>query len=169
MSQKSSTTSTPEMNDSATISLDRLPAPGRRGPRVFPPFQDEPSLADTRVTGLLDRGARFEGKLTFEGVVRIGGEFYGEIFTQDTLVIHPGARVFADVEADVVVISGHFEGNMSARRRVIMHPPASFKGSVTTPSLRIDEGVTFEGASRMPDPVSNEVKARRSQAPTMEP
>jgi cytoskeletal protein CcmA (bactofilin family) len=136
---------------------------------VFPPFQDEPSLADTRVTGLLDRGARFEGKLTFEGVVRIGGEFYGEIFTQDTLVIHPGARVFADVEADVVVISGHFEGNMSARRRVIMHPPASFKGSVTTPSLRIDEGVTFEGASRMPDPVSNEVKARRSQAPTMEP
>ncbi|HRK06340.1 MAG TPA: polymer-forming cytoskeletal protein [Pseudobdellovibrionaceae bacterium] len=169
MSQKSSTSSNSEMDESATMSLDRLPAPGRRGPRVFPPFQDEPSLADTRVTGLLDRGARFEGKLTFEGVVRIGGEFYGEIFTQDTLVIHPGARVFADVEADVVVISGHFEGNMSARRRVIMHPPASFKGSVTTPSLRIDEGVTFEGASRMPDPVSTEVKARRSPAPTMEP
>lgn len=169
MSSKSSPTSNLETDESATMSLDRLPAPGRRGPRVFPPFQDEPSLADTRVTGLLDRGARFEGKLTFEGVVRIGGEFYGEIFTQDTLVIHPGARVFADVEADVVVISGHFEGNMSARRRVIMHPPASFKGSVTTPSLRIDEGVTFEGASRMPDPVNAEVKARRSPAPTMEP
>ena len=28
---------------------------------------------------LLGRGARFEGKLTFEGTVEIQGEFYGEI------------------------------------------------------------------------------------------
>ncbi|MGE0634205.1 MAG: polymer-forming cytoskeletal protein [Pseudobdellovibrionaceae bacterium] len=49
-----------------------------------------------------------------------------------------------------MVISGYVEGNIFARRRVIMHPPAIFIGSVTTPSLRIDEGVVFEGASYMP-------------------
>lgn len=115
-------------------------------------FDEELDVAAGQLTGLLDHGASFEGKLTFEGTVRIGGHFKGEIFTQDTLVINPGARVEAQIEADVVIISGHVSGNVFARRRVIMHPPAVFKGSVTSPSLRIDEGVMFEGASYMPKP-----------------
>ncbi|MCM2281598.1 MAG: polymer-forming cytoskeletal protein [Bdellovibrionaceae bacterium] len=103
-----------------------------------------------QLTALLDYGASFEGRLTFEGTVRIGGSFKGEIFTQDTLVINPGAKVEAQIEADVVIISGTVVGNVFARRRIIMHPPANFRGTVTSPSLRIDEGVMFEGASYMP-------------------
>ena len=103
-----------------------------------------------QMTALLDYGASFEGKLTFEGTVRIGGNFTGEIFTNDTLVINSGAKVEAQIEADTVVISGYTKGNIFARRRVIMHPPAIFVGTVTTPSLQIDEGVVFEGASYMP-------------------
>jgi cytoskeletal protein CcmA (bactofilin family) len=103
-----------------------------------------------QVTALLDRGCSFEGRLTFEGTVRIGGEFKGEIFTNDTLVINKGAEIEAQIEADSVIISGKVTGNIFARRRVVMHPPATFKGTVTTPSLRIDEGVLFEGASYMP-------------------
>jgi len=103
-----------------------------------------------QITALLDHGCAFEGRLTFEGTVRVGGHFSGEIFTNDTLVINPGAKVDAQIEADTVIISGAVKGNIFARRRVIMHPPAIFKGTVTTPSLRIDEGVVFEGASYMP-------------------
>lgn len=103
-----------------------------------------------QITALLDRGAAFEGRLTFEGTVRIGGLFKGEIFTRDTLVVDPGASVEAQIEADSVVICGFVKGNIFARRSVIMHPPARFTGTVTTPSLRIDEGVVFEGASYMP-------------------
>lgn len=110
----------------------------------------ESSIESGQMTALLDHGASFEGRLTFEGTVRIGGTFKGEIFTQDTLVINAGANVEAQVEADVVIISGNVSGNIFARRRVIMHPPAVFKGTVTSPSLRIDEGVMFEGASYMP-------------------
>lgn len=103
-----------------------------------------------QVTALLDHGAHFDGRLSFEGTVRIGGHFQGEIFTNDTLVINPGAKVEAQIEADIVIISGFVKGNIFARSRVVMHPPAIFKGTVTTPSLRIDEGVVFEGASYMP-------------------
>lgn len=102
------------------------------------------------VTAILDHGTNFEGKLSFEGTVQIGGSFRGEIFTKDTLVINPQAEVVAQIEADTIIISGRVEGNLFARRRVIMHPPAVFKGTVTSPSLRIDEGVVFEGASYMP-------------------
>lgn len=103
-----------------------------------------------QVSAILDHGAKFEGKLTFEGTVQIGGEFKGEIFTKDTLIVNSGAFVQAEVEAETIIISGKVEGNLFARRRVIMHPPATFKGTVTSPSLRIDEGVVFEGASYMP-------------------
>lgn len=109
-----------------------------------------PEAIDGRITALLDQGASFDGRLTFEGTVRIGGHFKGEIFTNDTLVINPGAQVEAQIEADTVIISGSVRGNIFARRKVIMHPPATFRGTVTTPSLRIDEGVVFEGASYMP-------------------
>ena len=106
--------------------------------------------SESRVTALLDHGASFDGRLTFEGTVRIGGHFKGEIFTNDTLVIDSGANIEAQIEADTVIISGAVRGNIFARRKVIMHPPATFRGTVTTPSLRIDEGVVFEGASYMP-------------------
>ena len=103
-----------------------------------------------QVTAILDQGTRLEGRLTFEGTARIGGEFKGEIFTRDHLVISPGALVVADIEADTIIICGRVEGNLFAHRKVVMHPPAVFKGTVTSPSLRIDEGVVFEGASYMP-------------------
>lgn len=102
------------------------------------------------VTAILDYGTHFEGKLSFEGTVQIGGSFKGEIFTKDTIVVNETATISAQVEADTIIINGRVEGNLFARRRVIMHPPAVFKGTVTSPSLRIDEGVVFEGASYMP-------------------
>lgn len=113
---------------------------------VIPFFDSEQG----QVTALLDKGASFDGKLTFEGTVQIGGDFKGEIFTKDTLVINKGASVTAQIEAETIIISGRVEGNLFARKRVVMHPPAIFKGTVTTPSLKIDEGVVFEGASYMP-------------------
>lgn len=103
-----------------------------------------------QVTALLDYGASFEGRLTFEGTAQIGGAFKGEIFTKDTLIINKGSHVVAEIDADTIIISGRVEGNLFARKRVIMHPPAVFKGTVTTPSLKIEEGVVFEGASYMP-------------------
>ncbi len=107
-------------------------------------------MAETSITALIDQGASFEGRLTFEGTVQIAGTFKGEIFTKDTIVINPGSKVFAQIEAENIIISGYVEGNLFARRKIIMHPPAVFKGTVTTPSLRIEEGVVFEGASYMP-------------------
>ena len=112
-----------------------------------PPAED---FLSGHVTAILDKGTHFEGKLSFEGTVQIGGGFNGEIFTKDTIIINEGAVVAAQIEADTIVISGRVEGNIFARRRVIMHPPATFRGTVTSPSLRIDEGVVFEGASYMP-------------------
>ena len=103
-----------------------------------------------QITAILDNGCQFEGRLTFEGTVKIGGDFKGEIFTNDTLIVNETANIDAQVEAEYIIIKGQVAGNLFARRKVVMQPPAIFKGTVTTPSLQIEEGVAFEGASYMP-------------------
>ena len=113
-------------------------------------LENDQKVLEGQVTAILDKGASFEGQLSFEGTVRIGGHFKGEIFTHDTLIISEEARVEAHIEADVIIISGYVKGNLFARKQVLMYPPAVFRGSVTTPSLSIEEGVVFEGASNMP-------------------
>lgn len=101
------------------------------------------------ITTLLGRGATFEGKLTFEGTVRIDGRFRGEVFTDDVLVIGEGAIVEAEVDVGEVIIQGTVIGNIKAKRSIEIHAPGRVKGDVHTPSLQIDKGVVFEGRSFM--------------------
>ena len=103
----------------------------------------------TAVTGVIDHGCEFEGKLCFQGTVRIGGAFRGEIFTPDTLIVGEGARVQGTIEAGTVIISGEVVGSVRAKHRVEIHKPAIFRGDILTPSLSVDEGVIFEGSSKM--------------------
>jgi cytoskeletal protein CcmA (bactofilin family) len=101
------------------------------------------------VTGVIDQGCEFEGKLCFQGTVRISGTFRGEIYTPDTLIIGEGARVQGQIDAGTVIISGEVSGSVRARHRVEIHEPAIFRGDILTPSLKVDEGVIFEGSSKM--------------------
>ena len=101
------------------------------------------------ITTLLGRGATFEGKLTFEGTVRIDGKFKGEVFSDDVLVIGEGAEVEAKIEIGDVIIQGSVTGNITAKRSIEIHAPGRVKGDLHTPVLQIDKGVIFEGRSFM--------------------
>jgi cytoskeletal protein CcmA (bactofilin family) len=107
------------------------------------------SVRPGEVHTLLGKGSEFEGKLTFEGQVRIDGKFSGQIFTKDTLVIGEGARVTAEISAGTVVVNGIVEGNIRAIQTIELHQPARVKGNLETPSLQMDKGVLFEGSCKM--------------------
>jgi cytoskeletal protein CcmA (bactofilin family) len=98
---------------------------------------------------LLGKGSEFEGKLTFEGQVRIDGKFSGQIMTKDTLVIGDGARVNAEIQAGTVIINGMVEGNVRATSIIEVHQPGRVKGNLETPALAMDRGVIFEGTCKM--------------------
>ena len=98
---------------------------------------------------LLGKGSEFEGKLTFEGQVRIDGKFSGQIFTKDVLVIGDGAKVSAEINAGTVIVNGVVEGNIRATGTIELHQPGRVKGNIETPSLSMDKGVIFEGSCKM--------------------
>ncbi|HVZ73225.1 MAG TPA: polymer-forming cytoskeletal protein [Polyangia bacterium] len=101
------------------------------------------------VTTLLGKGSEFEGKLSFEGTVRVDGKLSGEIFTDDVLIIGEGAEVNAEISVGAVIIEGTVHGNIHAKRSVEIHTPARVRGNISTPSLSIDKGVIFDGQCQM--------------------
>jgi cytoskeletal protein CcmA (bactofilin family) len=101
------------------------------------------------VTTLLGKGSEFEGKLSFEGTVRVDGKLTGEIFTDDVLIVGEGAEVNAEVTVGAIVIQGIVRGNITAKRSVEIHSPGRVKGNINTPSLFIEKGVFFDGQCQM--------------------
>ncbi len=116
-------------------------------PHGSPPAQME-------ITALLGRGTRFEGKLHFEGCVRIDGAFTGEIRSNDTLIIGDGAVIRAEVDvANVIVRGGELHGNVRARNAIELYAPGRVIGNLHSPQISIERGVSFQGQCRM-DPVA---------------
>jgi cytoskeletal protein CcmA (bactofilin family) len=97
----------------------------------------------------LGQGSRVEGKLTFEGSVRIDGQVEGEIHAQDTVVIGDHADVSASIIASTVILQGRVKGDVTARKRVELRAPAKLIGNINTPALVVHEGVLFEGNCSM--------------------
>lgn len=106
-------------------------------------------ISPHEVTALLGKGAHFEGRLVFEGIVRIDGSFAGDIFTRDTLIVGVDSKVLAQVDADRVVIAGYVEGTIRATSRVEIQSSGYVRGSVQSPILQIEEGGMFDGTTQM--------------------
>lgn len=98
---------------------------------------------------ILDQGSEFEGKLTFQGTVRIDGSFKGEIFSKSHIVIGQSGRVDGDAKIGSIAISGQFFGNINAKEKVELHSSAVVEGDITTPSLMIEDGVQLNGKVNM--------------------
>ncbi len=124
------------------------------------PF-DLPSVSHD-ITVVLQKGSKLEGRLQFEGTARIDGEFKGEIFTPDILLLGQDAQVTGQIEADVVVISGKFEGDIFATQRVEIQSPAVVKGTIKTAILQVEEGAVFDGKTQMLGPLPV-LRAERQQ------
>jgi cytoskeletal protein CcmA (bactofilin family) len=103
----------------------------------------------TDIVGLLGKGTTFDGKLIFEGTVRIDGIFSGEIATKGLLVIGDEAIVRAQVKAEKIIIRGEMHGNIHATKVVEIRGTGKVCGDIRTPSLIVEEGVLFEGTCTM--------------------
>jgi cytoskeletal protein CcmA (bactofilin family) len=107
------------------------------------------SPASGELNALLGRGSEFDGKLTFEGTVRIDGKFTGSINTGDVLVVGEGAKIAAEITCGTIIVHGEVNGNIRAKIAIELHHPAKVRGNIETPSLMIEKGVLFEGQAKM--------------------
>lgn len=129
-------------------------------PKASPAVSHEELSSPRELQANLGKGSRVEGKLSFEGSVRIDGQVEGDINAQDTVVIGKNAEVTAQIHANAVVIEGRVNGDVTARQRIELRAPARLFGNLVTPSLVIHEGAVFEGHCTMGGP---EARAERGE------
>lgn len=120
-------------------------------PRPTPQADDlaPPRAGADRVSSFLDQGTEFEGKLAFQGAVRVNGKFSGEIFSDGILYVGEQGTVNAGIQVDTVIISGEVTGDVTAKSKVELQSSARLRGNIKTEILKIDEGATFEGNCSM--------------------
>lgn len=101
------------------------------------------------IDAFLGKNTTFKGTLIFDGLVRIDGNFEGNIKTNDTLVVANSGNVKAEVEAGLVKISGKFDGSVTAKNKVELYKPANVTGTIRAAAVQMEEGVVFNGSLEM--------------------
>jgi|GEM_PF-1828682 len=118
--------------------------------------EDEPPHDVTQLANhqelhaIVGSGTSFHGTLSFSGRVRIDGEFTGQIFGGQVLVIGEGARVQGEIQARrVVALGGKIEANIVARDSIELYLPAEVTGDLRSPEIYMDRGIKFSGTCDM--------------------
>ena len=101
------------------------------------------------IKAFLGPGSRFEGKLSFDELVRLDGIFSGEICSSDTLIVGETAEIDGSIDVGALILSGRFKGGIKATTLVELRAPAQVEGTIEAASLKIDEKVIFNGEVKM--------------------
>lgn len=95
-----------------------------------------PTVKKSEYQSFLDNGTSFEGTIRLTGLVRLDGEFRGEV-DADGLVIGESGSVNARLSVRRLVVHGSVTGEIAAKERVEVGPTGSIEGSVSTPTLKV--------------------------------
>lgn len=104
---------------------------------------------DRHNQSVLQEGVVVRGEVETKGDLRLDGKLEGKIRVTERLTIGASGSVNAEVEANEVIVMGSFEGSIRARNRLELRKGARVVGDVHSPSLIVEEGVFFEGHSKM--------------------
>jgi cytoskeletal protein CcmA (bactofilin family) len=112
-------------------------------------FGKEGAEQQAAVSSILGTGCKFTGDVDAKGTIRVDGEFDGKIVSTDSVVVGKGGVVKGEIHASHAAVSGTVEGNIFAKRKVELASGSRLIGDVESMSLIIEDGVFFEGKSKM--------------------
>ena len=105
--------------------------------------------SNEEIAAFLSKGTSFKGVITYSGAIRIDGKVEGEIISQGVLIVGESAHIQAEVSVGSIVCAGEMTGNIQANEKVHLQSTATLSGSLTTPALIIEEGVSFNARCEM--------------------
>lgn len=112
-------------------------------------FGKEAGDAQGTVSSILGENCKFTGDVEARGTLRIDGVLDGKIEASDTVIVGKGGTVKGEIHAAHAVVSGTVEGNIFAKRKIELESGSKVIGDVESISLVIEDGVFFEGSSKM--------------------
>ena len=112
--------------------------------------------------GMVTQGCELRGRIEYDGSLRIQGLVEGEIIAKDEVEVDTRGVARARIQAASIRVSGLVEGDLQAQHRVEITATGEVLGDIVTPTLKIEDGGTFEGRCRMGRRASGERKKGKS-------
>ena len=96
---------------------------------------------------IIAEGVKIEGKLYSKGSTRIDGEVFGEIVSENELIVGREGKVEANVKTSNVIIAGTFKGDMIVSGEIEITATGKFIGNLTQKDalLTVAKGGLFKG------------------------
>lgn len=117
--------------------------------------------AKTRSASVLGPTLKFKGELSADEDLLIQGKIEGSIKHTSSLTIGESGHVKADTSAEYIVVEGSVDGDLHGARSVKVRESANINGNISSPSVSLVEGATFNGNVDM----SGEASAKRQDEP----
>ena len=112
-------------------------------------FGKEAGDQQAAISSILGSDCKFTGDVDAKGTIRVDGEFEGKIMSSDSVIVGKGGIIRGEIHAAHTVVSGTVEGNIFAKKKVELESGSKLIGDVESMSLVIEDGVFFEGKSKM--------------------
>ncbi|WP_147162008.1 bactofilin family protein [Pararhodospirillum oryzae] len=104
------------------------------------------SAADDGKRLVVGREIRVSGEISACDHLVVEGSVQANLNNADILEVAEGGEFKGSVNIGEAIISGRFEGEMIAQRRVVLHSTGEILGKVQTVALVVEEGGRLKGA-----------------------
>lgn len=106
-------------------------------------------MSKEEINAFLGAGTVYNGRLAFQGAVRIDGEFTGEVLSEGALIVGKDAIIEGTLDVGELILAGVFRGDVHAKKRVTIHKTGTLEGTIQTPALIVEEGAVIDGQTSM--------------------
>ncbi len=86
-----------------------------------------------------------DGEISSEEPLTILGTVKGKVASANAVSVESGATVEADIEGQMVTVSGKLTGNVTARERLELRPDSRMVGNAKAPRIVVADGAVFKG------------------------
>jgi len=107
------------------------------------------SKAMGRVDTIIGEETSLRGSYNSKNSVRVDGEIYGNVSSEDGVIVGVKGMVRGNLSGKSVLIGGKVKGNITAYQRLELQSSARVEGDISTPVFVVEEGAMFEGNCQM--------------------
>lgn len=116
---------------------------------------------------IIAQGTRIKGEINTDCRLHIDGEFEGNVFSKDTVMVGKSGMVKGDMQTASLIVSGRFIGNVTSNA-VEIKPQGRVEGTVTTSEFIIERRGIFMGESKTKDIKASKADIAQLELPKKE-
>lgn len=122
----------------------------------------EPNTNSRTDTTIIGSGANFNGTLNSSGIIRIDGNFEGELNIDGNVIVGESGRIKGNIKASKITIAGTVDGNIHCSDTLELMASGKLYGDMEVKGVNIEDGAIFDGKCTMIRP-SNEPEEEVTQ------